>query len=576
MVIGGLWPVVQRELCESARLPLTHWLRVSGALFGTLAIWNISRDAPISAIGVEIFTKLDVLLTCLILFLLPALTADSIARERREGTLGLLLLTPLTPSQIVIGKVVSRVLRVFVIWLGVVPILAVCFICGGVEPGDLSRLILIHVVCGMIALSAGLLASSFAKSRMPAFVLAFVLLGIFIQPFKPMLSSFTHMGSASNGLSGPQLQLLLSSSGPAGMQFRINNIMQRAGFLAPAPTAVGYSSFHPGIDALLFMNFLAALLLWVSIRFAGQRVKSHGKEVPPTKRQQEMAKRYCTPLLAGSFRRKMRRTLESNPISWLQQYSWKAGASKWGLCLLFACVATFAIGERDLSEYTPSMFVCLLLLIGAYTFAGVNGFHYDKSSGALELILVTPLSIGQIIFGRARGLWKQFLPSLVILLGFNFLIRWTVTSGDIFEVYRSWYYSRSGIYGGSGRWGLEVVDLATFASNNFLFINLEIIAIYVTLPIIATCFALSARKIFWAAALTAALAFAPLLIMYANESMDGWRHEYHGYRSLETEALLGALYLVTSPLVIVVAQIVATLKIYNRLAETLAARRYAF
>ncbi len=571
MFIGGLWPVVQRELRESARLPITHWLRVSGAALGTLAIWGISNDALISAIGVEIFTKLDVLLTCVILFLLPALTADSIARERREGTLGLLLLTPLTSSQIVIGKVVSRVLRVFVIWLGVVPILAVCFICGGVEPGDISTLILTHAACGMIALSAGLLASSFTKNRMPAFVLAFVLLGIFIQPFKPLLSSFGHMSSTLNGSSRPYLVQIGTASllnwSPVGLRY-----------IPARPTAVaGYSSFHPAIDALLFMNFLAVLLLWVSIRFAGQCVQSHGKEAPPTKRQQELAKRYCTPLLAGSFRRKMRRTLESNPISWLQQYSWKAGASKWGLCLLFTCIATFAIGDRNLGEYIPAMFLCLLLMIAAYTFAGVNGFHYDKSSGALELILVTPLSVGKIIFGRARGLWKQFLPSLVILLGFNFLIRWTVTNGDIFEVYRPWRYG----YG----WGRDVVDLASFASNDFVFINFEILTIYLTLPIIATCFALSARKIFWAATLTSALAYAPLLLGFANLCLERWRHERPLYQSLEFEALQRSAYLetlqgslcfLTSPLIIVGAQALVTLKIYRRLARTLKERRYAF
>jgi ABC-type transport system involved in cytochrome c biogenesis permease component len=51
-------------------------------------------------------------------------------------------------------------------------------------------------------------------------------------------------------------------------------------------------------------------------------------------------------------------------------------------------------------------------MVAAYTYAGVNGFLQEKKSGALELILVSPISVNQIIFGRVWGLWKQFLPSI--------------------------------------------------------------------------------------------------------------------------------------------------------------------
>jgi hypothetical protein len=34
----------------------------------------------------------------------------------------------------------------------------------------------------------------------------------------------------------------------------------------------------------------------------------------------------------------MRATLEWNPIAWLQQYSWQARVSKWGLCLAIVVI----------------------------------------------------------------------------------------------------------------------------------------------------------------------------------------------------------------------------------------------
>jgi ABC-type Na+ efflux pump permease subunit len=41
----------------------------------------------------------------------------------------------------------------------------------------------------------------------------------------------------------------------------------------------------------------------------------------------------------------------------------------------------------------------------------------EKKSGALELILVSPLTVDQIVFGRVWGLWKLFLPALLVAVG---------------------------------------------------------------------------------------------------------------------------------------------------------------
>ncbi|MGH7972250.1 MAG: hypothetical protein ACREIC_26360, partial [Limisphaerales bacterium] len=44
-------------------------------------------------------------------------------------------------------------------------------------------------------------------------------------------------------------------------------------------------------------------------------------------------------------------------------------------------------------------------------------FRRERESGVLELLLVAPLREGQVILGRVRGLWGQFLPSIVLLCG---------------------------------------------------------------------------------------------------------------------------------------------------------------
>jgi ABC-type Na+ efflux pump permease subunit len=55
----------------------------------------------------------------------------------------------------------------------------------------------------------------------------------------------------------------------------------------------------------------------------------------------------------------------------------------------------------------------LLLLLGL-TFSATASFREELETGAFELLLVTPLRERQIIAGRVRGLWRQFLPAVMV------------------------------------------------------------------------------------------------------------------------------------------------------------------
>ena len=108
----------------------------------------------------------------------------------------------------------------------------------------------------------------------------------------------------------------------------------------------------------------------------------------------------------------MRRTLERNPIGWLQQYSTATRLTKWGWCLFIMAGESFLVAFGDSAQ--TQLWVALLLALGLAASAA-GSFSRERQSGALELILVTPLSVGQVIFGRFRGVWGQFLPALALV-----------------------------------------------------------------------------------------------------------------------------------------------------------------
>ena len=60
------------------------------------------------------------------------------------------------------------------------------------------------------------------------------------------------------------------------------------------------------------------------------------------------------------------------------------------------------------------IWVVLLFLVGV-AFSASASFRRERESGALELLLVCPLSVAQVITGRLRGIWMQFLPSGALL-----------------------------------------------------------------------------------------------------------------------------------------------------------------
>jgi len=57
-----------------------------------------------------------------------------------------------------------------------------------------------------------------------------------------------------------------------------------------------------------------------------------------------------------------------------------------------------------------------LLLIFSIGLSASGSFRRERELGVMELLLVTPLSVGQIICGRLRGLWSQFLPAVLLLM----------------------------------------------------------------------------------------------------------------------------------------------------------------
>jgi ABC-type transport system involved in multi-copper enzyme maturation permease subunit len=481
-ILGGIWPVVQRELREGARRPFNYWLRVGAATAGLLTVIYVvieNRDETDKVMGQYLFAGLHVALMGLICLVVPLMTADCIAREKREGTLGLLFLTPLTAGGIVAGKGLAQALRALTMWVSVAPVLAIPFVMGGIEWADASAFLALEFSALVLCLAAGLLASTLVRGRGAAFVLALFLGVLFVAVFcRVALMCFFLQIHPTGGF--------------LGMFFPFGYHMFMLLMLSGLPTdvasvgGVGVRLWHQ----ILWVSPIAAFLLFVLVlRFAAWRLAGSWQDKIPSLRQESLVRRYCTPVFKGWFTRRTGRILDRNPIAWLQQYSWKTRLIKWVLCLAFVVVETadLMVGPTQESQYGIIEPLFILTVAAGMTFAGINSFAEEKRSGALELILVTPIPINQIIFGRIRGVWEQFLPAAIILASFDAGLYWISSSRSYF-------------------WGFQ-------NCFHYLISLLPSVCVFFTLPVFALYFALRVKNQIAAAGMTWFLVLLPYLFI---------------------------------------------------------------
>jgi ABC-2 type transport system permease protein len=112
-----------------------------------------------------------------ILFVLPMITMRTYAEEKRSGTIELLLTSPLTDFQIIVGKFVGA-LTLYAVMLSVTLIhIAILFVYGNPEWAPIASGYLGLLLLGGCFISVGLLVSSLTRNQIIAGMLTF---GVFL------------------------------------------------------------------------------------------------------------------------------------------------------------------------------------------------------------------------------------------------------------------------------------------------------------------------------------------------------------------------------------------------------------
>ena len=169
---GIMDPVTVKEIYAISRRGQTYFGRVVYVgLIGLImyGFWSrIVSSSPFigpseySAIGHRLFNQFVPMQLILVTLAAVGAAADRVIREERAGTLGLLLLTPLSARRIAFSKWMAAMAQSGSLILCGVPVMAVCVYLGGVGPWKLLWCFSATTAMAMIGAAFGLRASAVA------------------------------------------------------------------------------------------------------------------------------------------------------------------------------------------------------------------------------------------------------------------------------------------------------------------------------------------------------------------------------------------------------------------------------
>lgn len=452
-------PVFGRELRGAARRRSTYMSRtvmgLAGGGLGLGFLYNgLSGSTGAAEAGRMFFQWLSLMAFGFVLVDGVLVTCDSISRERREGTLNLLLLAPLTALDIVLAKCLTRTFELFYCLLAVVPMWAIAFILGGVSMGDFASMILAVMNALFFSAALGMFMSVTFKREVTLFLVS-IIAALVWGALLPLAGAF-YMDYCHDA----NMPVLCSVLGPCGP---IMAVLWPS--VAQAPNAInvywvgtvvvhleawallGLASFmlsqQTCEDALVngrYSVWFKPIYLFRARKKAQMRMTDWWEINPVYRltgllrdRQSSQTRRYC--LLAALFVL----ALMAYPRGWLvpDDGGGSGVPSSWFEPPVFP-LAILAL--HLLLRISVASEACTILA-------------NERREGTLEMLLVSPLSEAQILRGYMVGLKRRYIIPFLIVQG----LQWLMMAFAIFHLELYGMFMLAVIYAGLNTWLL--VDL---------------------------------------------------------------------------------------------------------------------
>lgn len=403
-MIGIHLPIAAREIRAAAHHRGLY--RGRAAIAGTALIatsWiffsMFGLSGPVTSVGQNIFTVQAIggfLFACGAF----VATTDSISREKRDGTLGLLFLTHLKGRDVVLGKLVASLTLFVAGALAATPILTLPILMGGIQLSQALYLLVSLLNVMLLSAAAGLFASSISYKKEKSAAIATVIL-LFFCGIIPLTALSCRKGGMLEAayllqfftpLYGPQLAMG-AITGP------------QVGFF--------WTSFA--------MIFGISLLLLAAASFFTPRTWQQRATEPLLKR---LTERYAAWTLRTIRARSPlgREMLDRNAYEWLAARKLSAAHKAW-MFIAVAIGVSAALILNFIRRYDTAAVLITVCVPAAYILQtsikirvgghACDRFAHDCETDAIELLLCTPLTIREMIAAEFAALRRHYYWPLI-------------------------------------------------------------------------------------------------------------------------------------------------------------------
>ena len=380
--------------------------------------------------GAGLFANLSWIQVLLICLLGPLFTGGAITQQRHAQTLDVLLTTPMSNAQIVIGSLIGRLSFVLLLALGGLPFFLICRLYGGVTLGQIltsfGLAAAAALVTGSLAVAIGILWAGKNSAILVFYLISLAWLAMaFLEPltqFRPVpgrcevswltgIHPLLALSATFQGAQWPRVEELTGYSWP------IRYYLARPALAFISLSLIGAGGFL-GIASLMLRAAGGGRLITVCIRFGAffrKVVPRIGKRGPPASRHP--------------------RSVWANSIAWREAVT-RAGAGARGrlmrLIVLIAATTSIALLGAGLFGWIAPVHLdqwlagtILVEFTGAVLLAGLaaaTAITREKEARGLDLLIVTGLSTRYYLKGKLRGLAAFLIPLWAAPVGTIWLI----------------------------------------------------------------------------------------------------------------------------------------------------------
>lgn len=434
-------PVFHKELLELSRRRSTFFLRALAgfALLFVFFVFGELRSRPYQSLSItklqaavaqEVFENWVWWQWWIVVGVMPLLTCGLVATERETGSLPLLFTTHLTNREIILGKLASRLVTVFLLCFSALPVLVLLGLLGGIDLDRLFRIYLMTFAAAALAASVGVYLSTTAKRPWVAAIQTYATLGVLwgVVPFGTIFGYSVYRNSIGSPVMGPpdrEIMFMVMCTGPyLPVYFLTEQQMTRffAGML-DWPSVWTYVGAWFGLSAVCLFFAMRALRKDLKASLFSRVVGGIAGAIFRPFKRAATKKFGIESALFWRLRFAGFKVFEGNPIVWrdrradvydpdgnmlrLQVFLWMFAVP---MCLLFMAMDR---GSTQFFGYLIGLEIAFLHVM--LSVVGASAISRERQRGSLDVLLLSKMPSWSIIIGTVQGVFWTCTPTLILI-----------------------------------------------------------------------------------------------------------------------------------------------------------------